>query len=323
MSSPRRQLIDLIEQGTIPAEKIEAALAAVKVTPDGKSWRTFIDQFLIWLGGLALAFAVMFFIAYNWKSLGHFTKFAMVEGFMALAIAAYCKLADNTIAGKVWLLVAAISLGVLLALYGQTYQTGADPWQLFFNWALLMLPWALISRFPAIWIVWVALVNVSIIMYYLTFGGIFGFVIGSESGMLWGTFLFNTFAFIAWQLLVKAWHWLSQNWAVRLLAVGSGVPLTWLVLFSIFNHREADFLPGLVWGIWLGAMYCVYRKLKVDLFMLAGCCLSAITVIISFLGKHLLHHGDSGVFLFLALVVIAMGGGSALWLKKVSQESLS
>ncbi len=43
--------------------------------------------------------------------------------------------------GKAALLLATLLLGVFLALFGQTYQTGADPWQLFANWALLILPW--------------------------------------------------------------------------------------------------------------------------------------------------------------------------------------
>lgn len=320
MNTLRRQLIDFIDQGVIPKEKIDVALAALKVTPDGKSWRTFVDHLLLWLGGLALAFAVMFFIAYNWAALGRFAKFGMVELFIVLAITAYCKLAENAIASKVSLFVATISLGVLLALYGQTYQTGADPWQLFFNWALLMLPWAVIGRFPAMWIVWIALMNASIILYFMTFRGIFGFVFGSESGMLWIVFLFNTFAFVAWQVLEKAWGWLAESWAMRLLAVSSGVPITWLVLLSIFDYREVGTFPGLIWVVWLVAMGYIYRKVKRDLFMLAGCCLSTITVTVSFFGRHILHNGEAGAFLILAFMVVGMGGGAALWLKKVHQE---
>ena len=323
MSTPHRQIIELIEQGVIPKEKIDLALTVVKVTPDGKSWQTFIDHLLLWLGSLALVFAVMFFIAYNWKNLGHFSKFGMVEGFIVLTVVAFCKFAEGSITSKVSLLVATISLGVLLALYGQTYQTGADPWQLFFNWALLMLPWAIIGRFSAIWIVWVALMNISIILYYLAFPGIFGLVFSSESAMLWIAFLFNTFTFIAWQLLATTWKWLSDRWAIRLLAVGSGVPLTWLVLFSIFDHREGIGYPVLAWVLWLIAMYYIYRKVKLDLFMLAGCCLSTITVTVSFLGKHMLPHGGAVAFLFLAFIVICMGGGSALWLKNVHRECQS
>lgn len=323
MSTPRSLLTEYIEQGLIPAEKINTALKATKITPDGKSWRLFIDHLLLWLGGLALAFAVMFFIAYNWHDIGRFAKFGMVEGVIILAIAAYCKFEIQTAASRVSLFIAAISLGVLLALYGQTYQTGADPWQLFFNWALLILPWALIARFPAIWILWVTLINISIILYYRTFPGFFGFLFSSETGMLWLTFLFNTFVLVVWEFLATTRHWLSQRWAIRLLAVGSGISLTWLVLFSIFDYQTISASrasSGLVWILWLVSMYTIYRKIRPDLFMLAGSCLSGITITVSFFGKHLFKHGDAGAFLLLALLVIAMGGGAAIWLKHVHQE---
>jgi hypothetical protein len=54
--------------------------------------------------------------------------------------------------------------------------------------------------------------------------------------------------------------------------------------------------------------------------MLAGCCLSGITVTISFLGKHILDSISSGGFLILALLVIGMGSGAAFWLKIVHEE---
>ena len=323
LTSPRRQIIEIIEQGAIPAKKIDAALTAVKVVPDGKSWRTFIDNLLLWLGGLALAFGVLFFIAYNWKDIGHFAKFGLVEGCIILAIIAYCMLGKESTASKVSLLIATICLGVLLALYGQTYQTGADPWQLFFNWALLMLPWALIGRFPAIWIVWVVLINTSIVLYYQTFQGIFWFIPKSQTGVLWLTFIFNTLALVVWELFKNKWCWLSQRWAIRLLAIGSGVPVSMLILETIFSHNDGSPISVLVWVLWLASMLFVYRKIIPDLFMLAGCCLSAVTVTVSFLGKHILENESAGGFLFLALIVIGMGAGAAFWLKNVHQENQS
>lgn len=320
MISPRNRFIELVEQGAIPVEKIDAALGAAKITPDGKAWRTFIEHLLLWLGGLALAFAVMFFIAYNWDHIGRFAKFGMVEGILGLAVAASCRFDGHAVAGKVSLLVASICLGILLALYGQTYQTGADPWQLFFTWALLMLPWTVIGRFPALWIVWVALMNTSIVLYHQTFQGLFWIMPGSETGMLWLTFLFNTVLLAAWELLTATWHWLSERWAIRLLATGSGIPLTWLVLHAIFTKGNGHFLPGLVWAAWLALMYLIYRRIKPDLFMLAGCCLSGITVSVSLLAKHILDFDSAGGFLLLALLVIGMGAGAAVWLKNVHRE---
>lgn len=320
MISPRNQIIELIEQGAIPAEKIGDALTAAKVTPDGKAWRTFIDHLLLWLGGLALAFATMFFVAYNWNDIGRFAKFGMVEVFVILAIVAYWKLGGHKVAGKVSLLVATIFLGVLLALYGQTYQTGADPWQLFFNWALLMLPWALIGRFPAIWIVWVVLINLSIVLYHQAFRGVFWFMFGSDTGMLWLVFFFNTLALVAWEFLANIWRWLSERWAIRLLAVGSGVPMTGLVLHAIFDRGDINIFPGLVWAIWLAALYFIYRKIRPDLFMLAGGCLSGIVVLVTFLSKHLLKGEPVTAFLLLAMLVIGLGTGAAVWLRHVHRE---
>lgn len=323
MISPRSQIIEFIEQGAIPVKNIGAALSAVQVVPAGKSWRTFIDRLLLWLGGLALAFAVMFFIAYNWKDIGRFAKFGMVEGCILLAIGAYCTLGKDTTASKVALLIATICLGVLLALYGQTYQTGADPWQLFFNWALLMLPWAIIGRFPAIWIIWVVLINTSIVLYHQTFQGAFWFIPNSQTGVLWLVFSFNTLALTVWELSTNRWRWLSERWAIRLLAIGSGVPVNMLILQTIFSHSDGSIISGLAWVIWLASMFFVYRKIIPDLFMLAGGCLSGITVTVSFLGKHILQNESAGGFLVLALIVIGMGAGAAFWLKNIHQENQS
>lgn len=323
MIPPRSQFIDLMEQGAIPMDKIGDALKAARVAPNGSAWRTFIDQLLLWLGGLALAFAVLFFIAFNWDDIGRFAKFGMVEGLIILAIVVFCTVGHHTAAGKVSLLFATVCLGVLLALFGQTYQTGADPWQLFFSWAMLMLPWAIIGRFSAIWVVWIMLLNISLILYYQTFGGIFRFMSGSQTEVLWLIFILNTLLLIAWELMTATWHWMSERWPLRLLATVGGVSLTWLVLHSIFAYDGGSPLPGIVWSIWLVAMYMIYRRTKLDLCMLAGGCLSAITVIISFLGQQMLEDLAAGSFLVLSLMVIGMGGGAAFWLKNVHRECQS
>lgn len=321
MISSRNQFIDLVKQGAIPAEKINDALKATRVAPNGNAWRTFIDQLLLWLGGLALAFAVLFFIAFNWDDIGRFAKFGMVEGLIILAIVVFCKAGHHTVAGKVSLLFATICLGVLLALYGQTYQTGADPWQLFFSWAVLILPWTIIGRFSALWVILIMLINISLLLYHQSFGGIF-FMFDSKTGVLWLAFILNTLFLISWELVAASWHRMSERWPLRLLATVGGIPLTWLVLHSIFTHDGGP-LPGIVWSIWLAAMYVIYRRTRLDLFMLACGCLSGITVVTSFLGEQMLEDFSAGSFLVLSLMVIGMGGRAAFWLKNVHRECQS
>ncbi len=321
MTPIRNQLIALIEQDYIPTEKVNDALAATKVLPDGKAWLRFIEQLLLWLGGLAVAFAAMFLVAYNFDDIGRFAKFGLVEALIVISILAYWKLDKNQIAAKVSLLMATIFLGVLLALYGITYQTGADSWQLFFNWALLMLPWAIIGRFPAIWILWLALLNLSIVLYYATVGGSIWFGADFVTERLWILFTFNTFFLAVWELLSNKWQWLAERWAVRLLAIGSGATITWLAIYAIFEDQSMSIWSGLIWAIWLASVYIIYRTIRHDLFMLAGAALSGIVVVMSFMTKHILDETNIAGGLFLiAILIIGMGTGAAVWLRNIHRE---
>jgi uncharacterized membrane protein len=64
------------------------------------------------------------------------------------------------------LLLAFIATGALLALYGQTYQTGADVYELFLGWALLGLGFVIAGRWSALNAAWVIVLNVALLLYY-------------------------------------------------------------------------------------------------------------------------------------------------------------
>jgi len=323
MESERTLILQWIEQGKINKEHTKNVLSSVGVLPDGLRWRVFIENLLAWLGGLALVFAMMFFIAYNWEAMGRFAKFALVEASIVLCIGAYWKLDVNKVAAKISLTMATILLGVLLALYGQTYQTGADPWQLFANWALLMLPWAFIAQFASIWLIWVALLNLSIVLYFQTSGFMFGLLFGDVENVFWILFVFNSFVWGVWELLTSRFSWLNERGAIRLIAIVSGFSISYLMLMTIFDHYSSKVPVVFVYFVWAGALYFIYRRIKHDLFMLAGLCLSAIVVVTSFFANNLLDRHDSiGGFFFLTLIVIAMAAGAAKWLKNIQKEMM-
>ena len=319
MTSSRKYIISLIEQGVIPEENVQESLNVLEVRPPPHSWRTFLDHLFLWVAGCALGLSVIFFVAYNWEAVDRLVKFGLIQVLILGAIITYCKFSEHKIIGKVSLLVATLFLGALMALYGQTYQTGADPWQLFFNWSLLMLPWALIGRFPALWIIWVGLINLSIVLYYQTFRGVFGFLFSSEESLWWIIFIFNACVLFTWEVLCKKWLWMNERWAIRLLGFGCGVAITGLGLFTIFDGDTGSF-GGLAWLVWSLLLYWVYRRLKPDLFMLAGGCLSGIVVIVALLSKHLLKDFNAGIFLLLAFIVIGLGTSAAVWLRTIHKE---
>jgi uncharacterized membrane protein len=62
-------------------------------------------------------------------------------------------------------LLAFLAIGALFAYFGQTYQTGADPWQLFAVWALLALPLCLAARSDVLWAPWALVVMTGISLW--------------------------------------------------------------------------------------------------------------------------------------------------------------
>jgi uncharacterized membrane protein len=70
---------------------------------------------------------------------------------------------------------------------------------------------------------------------------------------------------------------------------------------------------------WLGAMYFWYRRVRPDLFMLAGGVLSLVVVVTVFLSHHLLGRDATAGFLLIGLVVIFLSAGGAVWLRSVAR----
>ncbi|MCP3866504.1 MAG: DUF2157 domain-containing protein [Gammaproteobacteria bacterium] len=322
MGSKRSLLLDWAESGRIPRNRIDRALSVSGLYPDSQSWRRFIDRLLLWSGILALAFSVIFFLAYNWDAMGRFAKFALVECLIVAALAGYWKLGRDDIKGRVALMLAAILLGALLALFGQTYQTGADPWQLFAGWALLILPWVLVGRFPALWVVWLALINLSLLLFFSVFPKIWGLLFSAEI-QLYLTLAVNTLALAIWETRARHSTWLDQRWATRLLAVAGGFAVTLLMTQTIFDWQDISIVASIVYPLWIGGLYYVYRYQIQDLFMLAGGCLSMIVIVTSLLTRALLEDGDPIGFLLIALAVIGMSAAAGIWLKHINREFAS
>jgi uncharacterized membrane protein len=319
MKSERAQILEWTELGAIARDRLRAALRAAGVLPDAAAWRRFLDRLLLWCGALCLAAALAFFVAYNWSALGRFAKFGLVQALLLAAIAIYWKLGPDRASAKAALFSTAVLMGVLLALFGQTYQTGADTWELFATWAALILPWVLLGRLAALWLFWIALLNVSIMLYFSVFPSVLGWIPTIERTLLL-LFALDTAALAAWQLVGRHIPWLAQRWAVRVLAVGSAAAATGLALHAIFAWDEASGVAAVLYPVWLGALYLVYRRLLPDLFMLALGCLSAIVVATGGLTEHVLDWNEPGGFLLIAVVVVGMAAAAAVWLRRVSVQ---
>lgn len=324
MTEQRRQILQWAEQGHLSQGSLPEALRVAGAEPTADDWRRFLDRLTLWAGALFMAAGVIFFFAFNWQELGRFAKFGLAELGLVLAVALCWKLGLDQLSGKAALLVATLLVGALLALVGQTYQTGADPWQLFATWAVMVFPWVVIGRFAALLLFWVGLLNLSIILYFQTFPRLFGLVglMFSTQTLLWTLFLLNTLVLCLWEY--AAWRpivWLDQRWPRRVLAVAGGGLITTLCVWAILEFRSHSTWALLGYPLWLAALYAVYRRWSLDIFVLAGGVLSVIIVVTAWLGDLLLSSGESAAsLLIIGLLIIGLSAAGGFWLKTVARE---
>jgi uncharacterized membrane protein len=157
-----RHINTLRSTGLLPAARYLDAASAVR---DTAFWSLWARRALLAFGAGHLLAGVVFFFAYNWADLSDIAKFAIVEGALVATVIAALLLGVDRLHGQVAVIAASVLTGVLLAVIGQVYQTGADADQLFVAWMLLTLPWTLGSRSAAQWLLWLVVAAIALALY--------------------------------------------------------------------------------------------------------------------------------------------------------------
>lgn len=331
-----------LEQGLVKRGAEHEVMQRAGMLPNHQQWQHFFDQLMLWLGVIFCGSSLIFFFAYNWDAMGKFAQFALAELAIVVSIAVYVKLDKQSVAGKACLLLASLFVGALLALVGQTYQTGADTYELFIVWAIAITLLVVLAQLAALWLFWLLLINVTVNLYFSTFSGIFGLIFG-ELAHLWTLFAINVTALVVWETLSLRKKLTSSSshlqqppsqpesqpqpratWAIRVLLFASGTFITTLMLNAILITYEvrasSRIITMIVYAIFMGVGYWYYRHRQKDIFALAGGVLSFIVVLTALVAKYVIDIDEGGGFLLVGLVIIAQSALGAWWLKKVTQE---
>lgn len=156
-----------------------------------QNWLTPLYTMMLYLGALLLGAGIIFFFAYNWANLHHFAKFVLVETAIAFTVCGLYPVSRLAPGRQVFhwltgalLLLLDLLVGALLALVGQVYQTGADPWQLFAIWAAFTLLPALVYRSDLLWSAFWAQSNLALWLHFAHLGAILGIVVDVGWAML-------------------------------------------------------------------------------------------------------------------------------------------
>jgi uncharacterized membrane protein len=182
-----------------------------------------------------------------------------------------------------------VLVGALFGVFGQVYQTGADPYELFLTWALIIVPWVIAARFTTLWVIEVALLDVALALWWSQ-------MVAPTSddrwvGRLMIVALIHATAIVAWEWQIRRPRpWLTEEWAPHELGLIGFIALTvagsWFVLEpSTYQHRfnvvGAVALVALVASIATAFWY--YQHSRSDRFMVtvagaAGLALAAVVV---------------------------------------------
>lgn len=237
----------------------------------------------LWLrrgtGALAaglVGFGLILWIAANWGELGRLMRFALIEVlFIASLAGAAFRAAWRAPLG----LLAFLTLGGLLAFYGQTYQTGADPWQLFAVWALLGLPIAWAARSDLMWTPWALVVATAIGLWIQTF---------SDHG--WRvdalTLPVHAIGIVAYGLLCLGMALrpgaTSRSWSWRVAVLATVIAVSVIALGGLFSrHVAAQYGLGLA-AIAVGLALAWIRA---EVYALSALALGFDTLIVCGIGR--------------------------------------
>ncbi len=322
--APRVRTADVLALANLPgfdAGTLERALRLSGCSPDASGWRTRVDRLLLGVAVALALFGVICIVAYNWSAIGRWGKFAAAQALIAVVFAAALLRGLDALSGKTLLTCAIGLIGPLLALFGQTYQTGADVHGLFFTWAALALPWTLAARFAPAWLLWIGIVETGAALYLTSFARwdehFFGVLPAPIAGCL-----ANGVLLAVWEWAAHRLAWLSGRLGPRLIATLLLTALTGLACLFVFVPGEYTARLGCaLWAIAMIVGHVCYRRIAIELWMLAIGCMSLTAVALAVLIR-VVDATNTEVFGFFlgAGVLIGASALTRTWLRDCARQ---
>ncbi len=263
----------------------------IKSLPAAQTWAFFLEKMALLLGSALLGSGLICWVAANWADATVFQKLGGAQALFALAVIVACVSARRVkaasgieftafaVAGG----LAGIIVGALFALMGQIYQTGADAWELFLVWAVMLAPLALAVRSVFIGLLLTAVLNVGLALY---------FMLDARHLFMWGgnDWLSSAMLMVALNfVLLLGWE-LSQTYMKDAWRAGPRVSATtavgWLAVATLAAFDTNASMPVIIGpGLLISCLlYAVYARGRRDAAMtylagLAACGLVAFGLI--------------------------------------------
>lgn len=298
MTKIEREDIQIISRHSNWSEGSIDKILKQEIYSNKESWQKFLRLFFISLGVSFTTAGIIFFFAYNWADLHKFIKIGLIEGLIVITTLTVLFSKISLDIKHILLTGASILVGVLFAVFGQIYQTGANAYDFFLGWTMFIALWVAISNFAPLWLVFITLINTTLILYSQQvahdWSEVFDFTL---------LFLINLLFLIIALVGKKTTKEIKPPiWFTNLIALASVSFSTIGISLGIFDQKQISFfvlivITSILYG--LGVKYGLKVK---SVFYLSIIPFSIIVIISAFLIKL---SDDAGMFFIISLFIIA------------------
>lgn len=298
----RKDLYTLSRHSDISQNEIHSLLEK-NVYADRKNLHKFFKIFFLSLGIGFAVFGIIFFFAFNWENLNKFIKFVLIQLLIISGTGFYLLSNKNIEVKKIVLTGTSMLVGVLFAVYGQIYQTGANAYDFFLGWTIFISIWVIIANYSPLWLLYIVLINTTFYFYVEQVARAWPDIVSLLLFLVFNTLTLITF------LLLPSYRPTQKVplWFTSLLAIFCAF-LTTISLAYCVNHMLIGFtiIPMMTTIIIyiLGIYYALTQK---NIFYLS---LIALSIIIAFMNLFIDRLDSDELFFELILFTIVTFSGA-------------
>ena len=255
-----------------------------------------IKKFFLLFSVVFLIAGVTSFTAYNWVSMSNIEKLVVPSVLIVIGLVAYLFL-EKEIYKNLAIFFSSFMIGTLFAVYGQVYQTGADTWILFRNWAIFLIIPIVATGYYSVMTLFSIIVAISTSFYldlYLS-----GAIVPFLSSLIFGVIL------IVYPFLQKRFNFKFNNIFYNIMIgifyicfIASG--------FAAVVSNNYSLLAIIIYLLFVGGVYSIayiqLKKITIKILSITALGFFGVAFIVKMIEN--IFFGDLTAYILLSLLVI-------------------
>ena len=255
-----------------------------------------IKRFFLFFSVIFLIAGITSFTAYNWATMSNVEKLAVPSVLIIAGLVAYLFL-EKEIYKNLAIFFSSFMIGTLFAVYGQVYQTGADVWILFRNWAIFLIIPMVATGYYSVMTLFSIVVAISTSFYldlYLS-----GAIVPFLSSLIFGVIL------MVYPFLQKSFKFKFNN-IFYYIMIGIFYICFMTSGFAVIIVDDYSFIALILYIAFVGGIYLVgcgqLKKITVKIFSITALGFFGVAFIMKMIKN--IFFTNVTVYILLSLLVI-------------------